>query len=173
VTIPEHGDIQDVATALITAELAVAHEKMERANRYSDALKGMIAAGRKVTASQVVNGMHRRADFVGRFRHVFDQVDILVMPVLPVPTPPTAEMTLQGMMNQDWGISRYTMMFDLTGSPSLTIPAGVDPDGMPIGIQLIGPDFGEERLFAAGHAFQQATDWHLKRPPLPVARELV
>jgi len=44
---------------------------------------------------------------------------------------------------------------------------------MPIGIQLIGPDFGEERLFAAGHAFQQATDWHLKRPPLPVARELV
>jgi len=173
ITIPEHGDIQDVATALITAELAVAHEKMERANRYSDALKGMIAAGRKVTASQVVNGMHRRADFTGRFRHVFDQVDILVMPVLPVPTPPTAEMTLQGMMNQDWGISRYTMMFDLTGSPSLTIPAGVDPDGMPIGIQLIGPDFGEERLFAAGHAFQQATDWHLKRPPLPVARELV
>jgi amidase len=75
-------------------------------------------------------------------------------------------------MNKDWGISRYTMMFDLTGSPALTIPAGVDPDGMPIGIQLIGPDFAEERLFAAGHAFQQATDWHTRRPPLPVAKEM-
>jgi len=108
----------------------------------------MIAAGRKVTASQVVNGMHRRADFTGRFRHVFDQVDILVMPVLPVPTPPTAEMTLQGMMNQDWGISRYTMMFDLTGSPSLTIPAGVDPDGMPIGVQAIADTYLDHKAIA-------------------------
>ena len=172
ITIPEHGDIQDVATALITAELAVSHADKDRADKYSDALKSMIAAGRKVTASQLVNGMHRRADFIGRFRQVFDQVDILVMPVLPSPTPLTEEMTLQGMANKDWGISRYTMMFDLTGSPALTVPAGVDPNGMPIGIQLIGPDFAEDRLFAAGHAFQQATDWHLRRPPLPAEREL-
>jgi amidase len=172
VTLPDHSDMEAVATSMMMAEVTAAHEAMERLGQYSEALRGFIEGGRKVPAAAFVKGMQRRADFIGRFRAVFDQVDVLVMPVIPYPTPLAAEMSWETMADPARGITRYTMLYDLTGSPSLTVPAGLDPEGHPIGIQIIGPDFAEERLFAAGHAFQQATDWHKRRPPLPAAREM-
>ena len=63
---------------------------------------------------------------------------------------------------------RFTAAFNYSGQPSLTLPAGFDADGLPIGMQLIGPVSGEARLLAAGMAFQQATDWHRQRPPLEI-----
>ncbi len=61
---------------------------------------------------------------------------------------------------------RYTAPFDMSGHPTLTLPGGVTSDGVPVGFQIVGRAFDEERVLAAGHVYQQATDWHLKRPPL-------
>jgi amidase len=61
---------------------------------------------------------------------------------------------------------RFTAAFNYSGQPSLTLPAGFDSDGLPIGLQLIGPVLGEARLLAAGIAFQQATDWHRRHPAI-------
>src|SRR5690606_16753016 len=108
----------------------------------------MIDAGRRVTAPQLVRAMQRRTDFKGRFRAIFDEVDVLAVPVFPFATPKAAEVSMEAIARGNWEVAKFTMMFDLTGSPSLTLPAGVDPEGMPIGIQLIGPDFAEDRLFA-------------------------
>jgi aspartyl-tRNA(Asn)/glutamyl-tRNA(Gln) amidotransferase subunit A len=54
---------------------------------------------------------------------------------------------------------------NLTGAPALSVPCGFTPDGMPVGLQLYGRAFGEEGLLAFGHAYEQATDWHRRRPP--------
>ena len=61
---------------------------------------------------------------------------------------------------------RYTAPFDLSGHPTLTLPGGVTGNGVPVGFQIVGRAFDETGILAAGHAFQQATDWHLKRPPV-------
>jgi aspartyl-tRNA(Asn)/glutamyl-tRNA(Gln) amidotransferase subunit A len=47
----------------------------------------------------------------------------------------------------------------------MAFPVGFDERGLPIGMQLMGPHFGEEILFEVAHAYQQATDWHKKKPP--------
>jgi len=54
----------------------------------------------------------------------------------------------------------------LTGLPSLNVPCGFDPDGMPIGMQIIGRPFDEATLFRAGMAYQSATDFHRREPDL-------
>jgi len=61
---------------------------------------------------------------------------------------------------------RYTAPLDLSGHPTLTLPGGLNRDGVPVGFQIVGGAFNEARILSAGHAFQQATDWHLKRPPV-------
>ena len=54
----------------------------------------------------------------------------------------------------------------MSGHPTLTLPGGMTRDGMPVGFQIAGGAFTEAAILAAGHAYQQATDWHLRRPPL-------
>ena len=58
----------------------------------------------------------------------------------------------------------YTIAANLAGLPALSMPAGFS-DGLPVGLQLIGPHFAEDRLLAAAHACQQHSDWHRQRPP--------
>jgi len=54
----------------------------------------------------------------------------------------------------------------MSGHHTLTLPGGITSDGVPVGFQIVGHAFDEGGILAAVHAYQQATDWHLKRPPL-------
>jgi len=54
----------------------------------------------------------------------------------------------------------------MCGQPTLTLPGGLNSDGVPIGFQIVSRAFDEAGILAAGHAYQQATDWHLRRPPV-------
>jgi aspartyl-tRNA(Asn)/glutamyl-tRNA(Gln) amidotransferase subunit A len=64
------------------------------------------------------------------------------------------------------GGAKFTRVFAFTGQPAMTIPAGLDGDGLPIGITLTTRCRREDLLFRAGYAFQQTTDHHGLRPPL-------
>ena len=62
-----------------------------------------------------------------------------------------------------------TSPFDGYGIPAISVPCGFSPSGMPIGLMIAGPHFAESRVLALAYAYQQATEWHLKRPPLTPA----
>ena len=62
---------------------------------------------------------------------------------------------------------RYTMPFDMTGSPTITLPCGFTDIGTPLAFQFVGRHLEEEMLVRAGYAYQTATDWHRKHPALP------
>ena len=62
----------------------------------------------------------------------------------------------------------YTIPVNLAGLPGISIPCGFSAD-LPVGLQLIGPHFGEAAVLNFAHRFQQATDWHQRTPPLPAA----
>ena len=63
-------------------------------------------------------------------------------------------------------IGRYTGPFNRSGQPALTVPCGFTTDGLPIGLMIVGKRFAESTVLRIGHAYQQATNWHNRRPPL-------
>ncbi len=104
-----------------------------------------------------------RAMLREEFDRAFDRVDVLL-----TPTSPTVAFPL-GARTQD-PLTMYladllTVPANLAGLPAMSLPGGFI-NGLPVGIQLMARDWDEATLFRAGYAFQQATDWHAKPPPL-------
>jgi aspartyl-tRNA(Asn)/glutamyl-tRNA(Gln) amidotransferase subunit A len=97
------------------------------------------------------------------FATAFTQVDVIAGPVSP-----TAAWNLGEIVNdpvRNYLADIYTLGASLAGLPGLSMPAGLNDASRPVGLQLIGPRFAESRLLAVADRFQQATDWHLRRPP--------
>ena len=63
-------------------------------------------------------------------------------------------------------LTKYTRVYNITGSPAISVPCGFGPDGLPVGLHLAGRNFDESTVLRAAYAYQQATDWHTQRPPL-------
>jgi aspartyl-tRNA(Asn)/glutamyl-tRNA(Gln) amidotransferase subunit A len=77
-------------------------------------------------------------------------------------TPPAAPETTPSRIDAE----ENTRPFNGYGLPTITLPCGFSKDGMPIGLQISGPRFGEVNVFALAYAYQEATDWHKRKPPL-------
>ncbi len=91
----------------------------------------------------------------GDFDQAFEKVDLLV-----APTTPTTAFRIGEKIDdplQMYLSDVYTVPINLAGVPAISLPCGTDPDGMPIGLQIIGPHFGEERILRAAYAFEEAT----------------
>jgi amidase len=82
-----------------------------------------------------------------------------------LPSPTIAQLARLGddmeMLN---ALVRYTMPFNMSGSPTIALPCGFTGAGTPLAFQFVGRDFEEEMLLRAGHTYQTATDWHRKHP---------
>jgi aspartyl-tRNA(Asn)/glutamyl-tRNA(Gln) amidotransferase subunit A len=97
------------------------------------------------------------------FAAAFERVDVIAGPVSPTVAWNLGE-TVDDPV-KDYLADVYTLGTSLAGLPGLSMPAGFGDRGRPVGVQLIGPRFAETRLLAVADRFQQATDWHLRRPP--------
>ena len=98
-------------------------------------------------------------------RALFVQVDLLLVPATAFAAPTLQRMAHFGSDAELFsGMLRYTCPFDLTGSPTITLPGGRTSEGAPVAFQFVAPDFREDLLVRAGWAFQQATDWHRRHP---------
>lgn len=99
-----------------------------------------------------------RAELAEAFNHI----DVLIMPTHPVPAFPFDAYggdTLQ-MDLQDY----FTCFANIAGVPALSLPCGFTRMGLPIGMQLVGPHWSEERLYKIGYAYEQQTPWHTMHP---------
>lgn len=99
------------------------------------------------------------------FEQAFEEVDVLVCPTAPTTAFKAGEKT-------DDPLSMYlsdlmTIPVNLGGLPGMSIPCGFDRLGLPIGMQLISNVLREDLLFQVAYAYEQATDWHKRKPPLP------
>ncbi len=97
------------------------------------------------------------------FATVFQSVDALVTPTSPVVAFPVGDKT--GDPLQMYLIDVCTLPVNIAGLPALSVPCGFS-DGLPVGMQLIGPHLSEPTLLQIGHAYEQATEWHKRFPEL-------
>ena len=95
------------------------------------------------------------------FARMFETVDALVTPTSPVVAFPIGEKTADPV--QMYLIDVCTLPINIAGLPAMSVPCGFS-DGLPVGMQLIGPHLSEERLLNIGYAYEQATEWHRARP---------
>ncbi|MBI2339040.1 MAG: Asp-tRNA(Asn)/Glu-tRNA(Gln) amidotransferase subunit GatA [Deltaproteobacteria bacterium] len=98
------------------------------------------------------------------FEEAFKKVDCLVCPVSPTTAFKIGEKADDPL--QMYLSDIFTIPLNMAGLPGLSLPCGFDSNNLPIGMQLIGKPFDEGTLFKAGHAYEQATEWHKKKPPL-------
>lgn len=99
---------------------------------------------------------------------VFDEVDLFVTPTSAAQAFDISDPRLDfdALRAAELGTLRNTRPFNALGWPALTIPCGFTADGLPVGLQIVGPPGGEDAVLALAHAYQQRTDWHERRPPL-------
>jgi aspartyl-tRNA(Asn)/glutamyl-tRNA(Gln) amidotransferase subunit A len=98
------------------------------------------------------------------FDRAFDEADLIAGPIAPTPAYKIGEKIDDPLSMYLFDL--YTVSTNLAGIGGISIPCGFSRQGLPIGLQLQAPPFEEERLLRAAHMFQQATDWHRRRPEL-------
>ncbi len=150
-------------------ETAVAHESTYPARRseYGPGLAGLIDLGRSASALDLQKVWLRRRAFAGRVEALFDAIDLLLIPAQPLASPTHHQMQALGVDPQGFArLVRFTAPFDMSGHPTITLPAGFTPQGTPVAIQLVAGRLHEAKLVRAGMAFQRRTEWHRRRPAL-------
>src|SRR3989440_1698660 len=98
------------------------------------------------------------------FDEAFKEVDVIVTPTMPTPAFKLGEKIQDPL--QMYLSDIYTISVNLAGVPAISLPCGLSSGKLPIGLQIIGRPFEEEKVLRAAYAYEQATEWHLKRPSL-------
>jgi aspartyl-tRNA(Asn)/glutamyl-tRNA(Gln) amidotransferase subunit A len=140
--------------------------KRSRGEGFGAEVKRRIMTGTYVLSAGYFDAYYLQAQKVRRlivddFRAAFAQVDLLIGPTTPTPA-----FDLGAKVDDPVTMylnDIYTIGANLAGLPGISLPCGLI-DGLPMGLQLIGPHFSEERLMGAGHGYQLATDWHKLAP---------
>lgn len=114
-----------------------------------------------ITPAQYQEGLSRLQALRLEISRTFEDIDIVVLPTLR--TEPLALSRCKAPFDLD---PEFTGIFNIFGLPAISVPCGIAPSGLPIGIQIAGPAGHEETLLALAHRFQQATDWHRRRSPI-------
>jgi aspartyl-tRNA(Asn)/glutamyl-tRNA(Gln) amidotransferase subunit A len=164
-----HGNISAQLT-VESCEPSTYHQRWlrERPEDYGEDVRLLLEVGELHLATHYLQAQRYRNVLRAEFLEAFKSVDVFVCPTLPFTATEVGATTvvIEGGVEEDMlsAIMQYTGVPSLTGLPSLAVPCGFDPDGLPIGMQVIGRPFDEATLFRVGAAYQGATDFHTKAP---------
>ncbi len=168
VRFPAYRKLVSQWIAMCSVETAAAHVETYPARKaeYGPDLAALIDQGLATSGTEIAGINIERLRFARELSNLFDKVDVLLIPTMPVPIPSLDLMQAYGEDPEVLlGILRFTAPFNFSGSPTITLPNGFDAAGMPLSMQLVGPHLSEDVLVRVGYAFQSAADWHRRRPP--------
>ena len=172
VDLPDMRAAEVAATHVIAAEAATLHGNWlrNRPQDYSPQVRARLMRGLAVPASRYIDALRLRGELLQRFlSEVFNQVDVLHIPSLAIPTPTLAETDVGGDAKMDRILALLTRLqrpLNFLGLPSIALPCGETASGMPVGMQLAGRPFAEDVILHLAHAFQQVTPWHARQPAI-------
>jgi aspartyl-tRNA(Asn)/glutamyl-tRNA(Gln) amidotransferase subunit A len=154
---------------ILTSEAYAVHEPWlkTRFNDYGELLRDRLALGGLIRAGDYVQAVRRRRALCLELKRAMAKVDVLVSAVQPAEAPPIDAVPKWAMLEKP----SFTIPFNLTGSPAMSVCTGFGAGGLPVAMQLIGKPFAEATLFRAAQAYEKATNWRKKRPAmaLPLA----
>ena len=166
-----HGNISAQLT-IEAAEPSTYHQRWlrEQPDNYGADVRSLLEIGEMLLATHYLQAQRYRTLLRQEFLEAFKKVDVFICPTLPFTATKVGAMkvVIENGVEEDMlsAIMQFTGVPSLTGLPSLNVPCGFDPDGLPVGMQIIGRPFDEALLFRIGAAFQSSTDFHTRAPVL-------
>jgi aspartyl-tRNA(Asn)/glutamyl-tRNA(Gln) amidotransferase subunit A len=127
-----------------------------------------IRKGEDISSAEVEERRREQEQTRSKIRKVFDDLDVLVTPTTPIPALAIAELKQNPdqLRPREILLLRNTRPVNVWGLPAISVPSGFTTAGLPIGLQIIGPHWGEDRVLQLAYAYEQATTWHKRGPKL-------
>ncbi len=164
VTLPSLAEFNACGWVLLLAEAFAVHETWmrERPQDYGKYMRERLVLGAALSAADYMQAQKRRLELIARSFAATQGVDFLLTAAAPSEAPKIDEVPQWGFL----GAPGFTMPFNVTGWPGITLCSGFGAGGLPVGLQLVAKPWQEAPLFAAAHAYEQATEWRKRRPAM-------
>ena len=167
VQLPDVDEYVSAWPTLCSAGAVAAHAATYPSQRdaYGPWFRGWLDMGARVTGADYARADNLRAACTGHLRRVFEGIDVLVCPSMSAPPHIVTPEILYGPKeDRPTKFQRFTVPFDYNGAPTLSVPCGMNSEGLPLSIQFVGKHLTEPLLCQVGHAYESATPWHNLHP---------
>ena len=169
VSIPLVAHANTIAGTALSAETALDQGNMirDRLDEYGHDNTIMLLTASLIPAQAYYKAQKLRELLRRQVHDTLERYDVLVFPTSGRTAPERLED--DRTIDSKEAAARIPFMFNNTANlasvPGISVPCGLSPANMPVGLQVVGKPFSEETVFKVGHAYEQATDWHTMRPP--------
>jgi len=148
---------------MIQADAAANHYErlISSPHEFGEDVLSRLKTGLAISSSEYIQARRVQTEVKRKFKLLFEDHDLLILPTTPCIAP-----LIEGLdaVEQARILTRFTAPFNLAGIPAMSIPCGFSQEGLPVGLQIVGPEWGEGKVLRAGRAFEESTAWHKKIP---------
>lgn len=167
VRLPSLRDFSAVGMVIMLAEAYAIHEKALASNPelYGENARDRLVMGAFVSGADYLQALRRRRELALEVHAAKAEVDVMLTATSPFTAPKLHEVPKWGFFENP----SFSTPSNVTGLPAMAVCCGFTPEGLPLSIQLIGHAFDEQTVFQFGHAYEAATIWRGRRPPIALA----
>ncbi len=169
VQLPPYQALLRAWPVICAADTAHAHTATfpSRAAEYGPTFRSFLEYAQGLRAQDYAAGHEMRSVWTGQLRAVFDEIDLLACPSMFMTAPPADLLDPFAPFTPDIApFMRFTAPFNFSGNPTLSLPCGFSPEGLPYSLQLVARHCDEALLCRVGHAYETATEWHRRHPAI-------
>lgn len=162
-----YSSVMNPYVTILTAEAYEYHKVhvSKTPELYQAATVKRILAGADVTISAYIQSRRQLDQIRHSVSRVFEAVDLVITPTAPVPPYAITDLTdPETARPKELQMLHNTRPINMLGLPTISVPCGFTAEGLPIGMQISGPPGGEATVLRVAHAYEQATEWHKRKP---------
>jgi aspartyl-tRNA(Asn)/glutamyl-tRNA(Gln) amidotransferase subunit A len=167
--VPDVAQLNTIGRVILLSEASATMERyLHRREDFGPDVLALLDQGRLLPATDYINAQRVRRVLLKEFQSVWKQVDCLLTPTTPTSAAKIGQSTINLDGEEDLRIAstRLVRGVNVLGLPALSLPCGFDEEGLPLGLQIVGPSFQEARILKVGAALEDALNLTQRRPVL-------
>jgi aspartyl-tRNA(Asn)/glutamyl-tRNA(Gln) amidotransferase subunit A len=166
VSVPPVHEGRQVSRMILNGDAAAYHQERLKAHPdyFGADLMPRLQSGLNATAIDYAQARRMQARLRRQMEQFFERFDALLTPATPIPAAQIDDPVAVEKARAD--LSQFTAVMNVVGVPAISVPCGFTSPKLPIGLQIAAGHWAEAKLLRAAYAYEQATDWHLRKPQI-------